>query len=171
MGWQDRKGKCQRGYAALDAASVPAPEIRLGDFRDVLADVADELVALIFTDPPYNKDALPIYGDLAAFAARVLKPGGSLFAYCGHYAMPGNLPLGDPSSPVALALRLLSSRRKQCATRGLGGLGQVEPIMWLVKPPYRPSRLVIDIIPHPPPDKTAHNGHIRSLTLSITSKI
>jgi len=54
------------------------------DFRTL--EVADESVDFIFTDPPYPQEFLPLYGDLAAFAARVLKPGGLMLAYCGvHY--------------------------------------------------------------------------------------
>lgn len=37
-------------------------------------------VDLIFTDPPYEKKSLHLYGDLAQCAARWLKPGGLLMA-------------------------------------------------------------------------------------------
>jgi DNA modification methylase len=43
---------------------------------------------LIFTDPPYKKQDLSICKDLAVFAARVLKPGGSLIVYTGGYEIP-----------------------------------------------------------------------------------
>jgi hypothetical protein len=43
---------------------------------------------LIFTDPPYKTEDLPIYKDLILFADRVLKPGGSLVTFAGHYALP-----------------------------------------------------------------------------------
>jgi hypothetical protein len=45
-------------------------------------------VPLIFTDPPYDRASLPLYADLARFAARVLCDGGSLLCYGGHYALP-----------------------------------------------------------------------------------
>jgi hypothetical protein len=50
----------------------------------VLADIADSSVALILTDPPYGTKAEPLYRWLAAFAARVLIPGGSLICYTGN---------------------------------------------------------------------------------------
>jgi hypothetical protein len=62
---------------------IPAPDIRLGDFREVLMDVRD--VDLVFTDPPYPREYLPLWSDLAAWAAQALKPGALLVAYSGQY--------------------------------------------------------------------------------------
>lgn len=60
-------------------------DIRLGDYRDALADVPDESVRLILTSPPYDNartyegtaDAVD-FAALADFAIRVLAPGGTL---------------------------------------------------------------------------------------------
>ena len=49
--------------------------------------IPDNSIDLIFTDPPYNEASLSLYGDLAKLAERVLKPGGSLITYVGHYAL------------------------------------------------------------------------------------
>ncbi|KKL23965.1 hypothetical protein LCGC14_2420110, partial [marine sediment metagenome] len=46
-----------------------------GDFREVLA-LPKNSVDFIFTDPPYDEESIPLYGDLAKLGARVLKPGG-----------------------------------------------------------------------------------------------
>jgi len=59
-------------------------EIRRGDFRIVLSDIPDRSVDIILTDPPYTKEYLPLWDDLGAFAARVLKPTGILLAYSGQ---------------------------------------------------------------------------------------
>lgn len=40
-------------------------------------------VDMIFTDPPYLKEFLPLYGWLATEGVRAIKPGGYLFAYTG----------------------------------------------------------------------------------------
>jgi len=66
----------------------PGWEIRTGDFREVLADIPDQSVDAIVTDPPYNVEGVPLYSDLSAFAARVLKPGRLCIAYCGKMALP-----------------------------------------------------------------------------------
>ena len=69
---------------------VPTPgcDIRLGDFRDVLADVADGSVDVILTDPPYPAEYLSLWTDLAVFAKRVLKPDGLLVAMSGQMHLP-----------------------------------------------------------------------------------
>ena len=54
-----------------------------GDCRELAAALPDESVDLVFTDPPYHDEFVGLYGDLAAIAARVLKPGGFCFAYAG----------------------------------------------------------------------------------------
>jgi ParB family chromosome partitioning protein len=48
-------------------------EVRKGDFREVLDDIPNESVDIVFTDPPYGKQYLPLWEDLAEFAARKLK--------------------------------------------------------------------------------------------------
>lgn len=47
--------------------------------------IADNSIDLIFTDPPYPREYLPCYQWLAWEAARVLKPGGFMFAMAGGY--------------------------------------------------------------------------------------
>jgi DNA modification methylase len=58
-------------------------EIITGDARELAKSIPDNSVDLIFTDPPYPKEFLPLYGWLAQEAARVLKPGGFLLTYVG----------------------------------------------------------------------------------------
>ncbi len=65
--------------------------IHHGDFRKIGSLVADASVDMIFTDPPYNKDSVPLYADLAAFAKRVLKPGAWCLAYTGQTFLPAVL--------------------------------------------------------------------------------
>jgi 16S rRNA G966 N2-methylase RsmD len=57
-------------------------DVRLGDFRKVLADRRG--VDAIITDPPYAKDFLPVLPDLAAWADKVLTPDGVLVVLSGE---------------------------------------------------------------------------------------
>lgn len=59
-----------------------------GDFREIGETIPDASVDLIFTDPPYDRKAIELYDGLGKFAARVLRPGGSLVAYVGHIQLP-----------------------------------------------------------------------------------
>lgn len=61
-------------------------EVRRGDFREVLQDV--EGVSLVLTDPPYPKDALPLWRDLGKWAADALADDGLLVAYSGQLYLP-----------------------------------------------------------------------------------
>jgi 16S rRNA G966 N2-methylase RsmD len=58
-----------------------------GDFRRQIEKIPDSSIDLIFTDPPYPKEYLPLYQDLAD-AARVLKDGGNLVTYSNHCLVP-----------------------------------------------------------------------------------
>lgn len=59
--------------------------ILTGDALELIQDIPNESVDLIFTDPPYLKEYLPLYGWLSEQANRVLKPNGFLLTYAGGY--------------------------------------------------------------------------------------
>lgn len=56
-----------------------------GDARELAKSIPDASVDVIFTDPPYPREYLPLYGWLAQEAVRVLKPGGFLCVMTGGY--------------------------------------------------------------------------------------
>jgi len=58
--------------------------IENGDFRQLSQSIADRSIDLILTDPPYPREYLPLWSDLADLAARVLRPGRFLIAYTGQ---------------------------------------------------------------------------------------
>lgn len=127
----------------------------LGDFREILEDFPEESVDLIFTDPPYDRKSVPLYTELARVAARVLKPGGSLLAYAGHYALPEILP------SMGQYLRywwLLGVRHQNNYTSLSGKKVYVtwKPIIWFVKGTYGLDEFVFDSFQSKTPDKTYH---------------
>ena len=99
VGFMDRKGKADPAYKEMRRrqylrereqerpAVVGGMGLLTGDFRKVGRKVPDASVDLIFTDAPYSDDAVPLYGELAKFAARVLRPGGLCLAYTGVRSM------------------------------------------------------------------------------------
>ena len=76
----------EKKKAAAAAGVLDGDIVRLGDFRTILPSIPDGCVDLIFTDPPYDKETVPLYEDMAREAARILRPGGSLICYLGQYA-------------------------------------------------------------------------------------
>lgn len=74
---------------AVASVDSEALGVHLGDFREIGDDlVADDSLDLIFTDPPYDEESVPLYGDLAEFAAAKLRPGGWCLAYSGQQFLP-----------------------------------------------------------------------------------
>ena len=65
--------------------------IIVGDFRDHADRVADGSLSLIFTDPPYDREASAMLLDLAKFAEKKLAEGGSLICYVGQTQLPDAL--------------------------------------------------------------------------------
>jgi ParB-like chromosome segregation protein Spo0J len=84
----ERKAKKQSGQLAAPATAVvpSAADLRTGDFRDVLDDLAD--IDAIVTDPPYPGEYLPLLSDLSRLAGRVLRPGGICAVMIGQSYLP-----------------------------------------------------------------------------------
>lgn len=59
-----------------------------GDFREQSKLIPNNSIDLIFTDPPYAAEYIPLYSDLAVIGHNALREGGSLVTYVGHYAIP-----------------------------------------------------------------------------------
>ena len=63
-------------------------ELLQGDFNIKGQKIPDNSVDVIFTDPPYDQASLPLWGQLAKLANRVLKPSGLLVSYSGSLYIP-----------------------------------------------------------------------------------
>jgi hypothetical protein len=83
----DAREKETAAILQANPPEIPAG-LYVGDFREYAKQIPDESIELIFTDPPYDREAIPLFTDLAQIAARVLRPGGSLIAYCGQIQLP-----------------------------------------------------------------------------------
>lgn len=59
-----------------------------GDARELAKAIPDESVDLIFTDPPYLREFIPLYGWLAQEAARILRPDGICAVMAGQSYLP-----------------------------------------------------------------------------------
>jgi ParB-like chromosome segregation protein Spo0J len=129
-----------------------------GDFQyiDTTA-IGDKSIDLIFTDPPYHKEWLPMYEPLGKLACRVLKQGGSLVMYAGHHALP---EIFDYMKNSGLkywwemvvkhngSSRLLQYQRVYVMWK---------PLLWFVKGnSLRVSDSIADVIESQPPSKALH---------------
>ena len=89
---KETRQRAERKEARVDAAKLietPASEsIIIGDFRAHADKIADGSLSLIFTDPPYDREASKMLPELAKFAADKLADGGSLICYVGQTQLP-----------------------------------------------------------------------------------
>jgi len=104
----------------------------LGDFREIGHKIPDESVDLIFTDPPYDRKSIELYDGLGKFAARVLRPGGSLISYVGQIQLPD--ALADLSAHLRYwwTCSCYHSEAKSRMTE-YGIVVGWKPILWFVK--------------------------------------
>jgi hypothetical protein len=129
---QETAAKRQEQKAAAVAKRQSVDGLYLGDFRKIGDKIPDASVDLIFTDPPYDRKAIELYDGLGEFAARVLRPGGSLIAYVGHIQLP------DVLTDLSKYLRYwwtcgcFHSESKARMTE-YGIVAGWKPIVWFVK--------------------------------------
>jgi 16S rRNA G966 N2-methylase RsmD len=150
--------KYEKDRAAAVAGMTLHPEVRHGDFRKVLADVPDVSVDLIFTDPPYDLESLPLYLDLGQFAARVLAPQGSLVTYYGQSFLPEVLTCLVNSGLTFRWLLGVEHARFRLIMKTPQVYVRWKPLLWLSRGfvPYQ-SDLIADLIESDHPDKPAHD--------------
>jgi hypothetical protein len=156
------KAAIEENRARREAARqniMPLPdgmELRIGDFRKVLADVADNSVSLILTDPPYKAEAERLYHWLADFAARVLIPGGSLVVYTGGALHDRDVAIF--SSRLRFWWLLAMPHDQSQRFPGKFVIADFKPVLWYVKE-FRRGKEMMSATLHvlEPADKTEHD--------------
>jgi ParB-like chromosome segregation protein Spo0J len=131
-------------------------------------EIQDNSIDLIFTDPPYGVEYLPLYQELAKLAIRVLKPGGSLITYAGRIILADIFKIFDGFSLCDDTSNYLkfwweftvvhSGHHSKVHQRNI--FPGSKPLLWYVKG-ERPNTLVIsntisDTIQSNPPSKFHH---------------
>jgi 16S rRNA G966 N2-methylase RsmD len=81
----EKKVKRQNELKNLQVMLPENVTLHNSEFQKIF--VEGNSVSLIFTDPPYHEKYLHLYESLAVHASRVLREGGSLICYAGHYAI------------------------------------------------------------------------------------
>lgn len=129
---QETAAKREEQKAVAIAKRQNVDGLYLGDFREIGDKIPDASVDLIFTDPPYDRKAIELYDGLGEFAARVLRPGGSLIAYVGHIQLP--YVLADLSKHLRYwwTCGCFHSEAKARMTE-YGIVAGWKPIVWFVK--------------------------------------
>jgi DNA methylase len=122
-----------------------AEPVRIGRAQEVLADIADNSAALIFTDPPYADEATPLYHWLGEFAMRTLIPGGSLICFTGGFGVSRYT-----SAFLAAGLRewrqltFLHDQSKRDLAMGV--YADSKPVLWFVKGKSRRNKQMFSTV-------------------------
>jgi DNA modification methylase len=130
-------------------------ELRIGDARIVLADVPDNSVPLVLTDPPYGNAAEPLYRWLAQWAGRVLIPGGSLICYTGQSTVIRDGLLFGEHLKYWWLLTMQHTQAQRIAGKFV--MSESKPVLWFVKSHRRGRTLVPDMLRPPNPEKDEHD--------------
>lgn len=112
-------------------------EIHHGDFREVCQGIEANSIDLIFTDPPYSKEHLPLYADLAQVGNYVLRPGGLCLSYSGHVFFPQVLNSMNEHLTYAWVCTIRHSGGN-LRFRNLHIYNTWKPIIMFYKPPLDP---------------------------------
>lgn len=129
-------------------------DLRCGDAREVLADVPDDSIHLVLTDPPYGDEAEPLYAWLGEWAARVLVPGGSLVCYTGQSRLDRDMRLLGQHLRYWWTLAMLHHQSQRLPGKFV--VAEWKPVLWYVKEHRRGRTLVTDVLRSPARDKSAH---------------
>lgn len=117
-------------------------------------DLESDSIDIIITDPPYDKQHIFLYKDLAKFASDVLKPGGSLLVISGLYYLPEILALMLPhiSYHWTLAYQMPGSTLQMWQRKVMSCW---KPVIWFVKEKYK-GDWIKDTCKSSGPDKEHH---------------
>jgi site-specific DNA-methyltransferase (adenine-specific) len=85
---EERREKAEKALEENHSTTDPDFRLILGDLLEAGADIADESVDVIVTDPPYPEEFLETFSKLSELAARVLKPGGHCLVMSGQSHLP-----------------------------------------------------------------------------------
>lgn len=132
-------------------------EILTGDFRELSRDLPDGSVDLILTDPPYPERYLPLWGDLGALGARVLKPSHLMVAYSGQMYLPEIFKmLGEHLDYFWLAALHHPGGQGRVWNRGV--FNAMKSILFYARPPIAvdKGRWFSDLVTSPAASKTHH---------------
>jgi ParB/RepB/Spo0J family partition protein len=150
-----RRAEAKRRKAAEGIGDLAVEGFHHGDFRTVAERIPDGSLSLIFTDPQYDRESLPVYGDLARIAAAKLGDGGSLITYLGQYQIGEVMALVRPHLRYWWTLAVIHTGQP-ARMSDFGVLVKWKPLLWFVKGRRADERVFLDDAVMSSPEKDFH---------------
>lgn len=138
--------KKEKRQAKIKELQVNLPEnviLHNTEFQKVF--IEGSSVSLIITDPPYHEKDLQLYDNLAVHASRVLRDGGSLLCYVGHFAIGKVISMMESHGLKFQWPMAIIHGGPTAAIFGRKVLVGYMPMLWFVKGKYE-GEFVRDVI-------------------------
>jgi len=127
-----------------------------GDGLEFMAELADDSVDAVITDPPYARQYMPLYGAIARESSRILKRGGSYLAIVPHYSLPAILADVGQHLKYRWCISMWQGKGKH-PRMAMGIEIMWKPIVWWVKGAWPQGRgFVRDGFENDEPNKSLH---------------
>lgn len=139
----EKKEKRQEQIKELQVNLPEKVTLHNSEFQKVF--IEGNSVSLIITDPPYHEKDLHVYEDLAVHASRVLREGGSLLCYAGHYAIGTIISMVESHGLKFQWPMVILHGGPSPAIFGRKVLVGYNPMLWFVKGKYE-GEFVKDVI-------------------------
>ena len=153
---KEAEKKAEKAARAAEGAKLSIDGFRFGDFREIAKQIPDGTVDLIFTDPPYDRKTLPLYGDLAKIAASKLVDGGSLICYLGQFQIDKVINLLTPHLRLWWTLAVVHSGDSARMTE-YGVVVKWKPLLWFVKNTRGDKHTFVDDAVFSTQEKSSHD--------------
>ena len=139
----EKKEKRQEKIKELQVKLPEKVTLHNAEFQKIF--IEGSCVSLIITDPPYHEKDLQLYDDLAVHASRVLRDGGSLLCYAGHYAIGRIITMMENHGLKFQWPMAIIHGGPTAAIFGRKVLVGYMPMLWFVKGKYE-GEFVKDVI-------------------------
>lgn len=132
---REKKEERQKAIKQLQVNLPNTVQLYNKPFQEI--EIKENSIGLIFTDPPYEEAQLSLYKDLAKQASKVLRDGGSLLCYSGHFCIDRVI---EYMKEEGLNYHWIISVDHSGASASVFGrkiLVGWKPILWFVKGKYQ----------------------------------
>ncbi len=139
----EKKEKRQDEIKKLQVKLPEKVTLHNSEFQKIF--IEGNSVSLIITDPPYHEKDLQLYDNLAVHASRVLRNGGSLLCYVGHFAIGKVISMMESHGLKFNWPMAILHGGPTAAMFGKKVLVGYMPMLWFVKGKYE-GEMVRDVV-------------------------